>query len=209
MNKDYPEDGPDFSGMSDEELSEIVNSRSGDYTQEVVDGAKNELKKREDAPGPVEGSHQVATGEPPPPPVPLTDEAGGKLYSVGQITLATFLGTPVAGSLILARNHQALGKSGSAWTMVLVGAGATILLVILGLVLPEGVPATGFSFGACIAMYYYAKDSQGATIENHLKAGGSKGSWAVTVLVGIICSIILFALLIALALAFDYVAPPT
>jgi hypothetical protein len=199
MNEGYPKDDPDFSGMSDDELSEIVNSRSGAYPQTVVDGAKNELKKREDAAGVVEGSRQVTTGEPP-PPVLLSDEAGGKLYSVGQITLATFLGTPLAGALILARNHQALGKSGSAWREVAIGGAATVLLVVLGFILPENFPAAGFSIGSCVGMYYYAKESQGDAIESHLKPGGSKGSWAVTVIVGIICSVILFGLLFLFAL---------
>lgn len=201
------EDDLDFSGMPDDELSEIVNSRSGDYPQTVVDGAKNELKKREDAAGVAGGSQQFTTGEPP-PPVLLSDEAGGKLYSVGQITLATYLGAPLAGALILARNHQALVKSGSAWRYVAVGGAATILLTVLAFILPENFPKAGFYIVSCGGMYYYAKELQGDAIDNHLKAGGGKGSWAVTVLVAIICAVIIFGLLFALYVAYDLVAQP-
>jgi hypothetical protein len=187
--------------MSDEELSEIVNASQGRYRQELVEGAKDELKRREHDGARAESPVQVVTYEAPPPSL-SAGYTGGKLYSTGQITLATFLGAPVAGCLLLARNYQVLGKGG-AWQPLVVGAVTTILLVVIGLLLPENVPGTGLSAGGCIGMYYYAKQWQGGAIDANLKAGARQGSWLAVVLLGVSSLVVLFGLFIALAIAFD------
>ena len=43
------------------------------------------------------------------------------LYSPGQVALATFLGTPVAGCWLLARNFKKLGITGLGWVMMVLG----------------------------------------------------------------------------------------
>ncbi|HEX7318109.1 MAG TPA: hypothetical protein VF297_29670 [Pyrinomonadaceae bacterium] len=203
--------------MSDDELSEIVGAMHGRYSREVIDGAKSELENRahdvaraesdrhDDAR--VESDSQVLMVESPPSFLP-TQLSDGKLFSTGQITLATFLGAPLAGFLLLARNYQVLGKGATAWQPLLVGVVTTALLVILGLLLPENVPGTGLSMGSCIGMYYYVKQWQGGAIDAHLKAGARQGSWAAVVVLGLGCSVVLIGLLIAFALTFDVGAPP-
>ena len=214
----------DFSEMSDEELSEIVDARPGRYARELVEGAKGELEDR--AHGVVRGEgarHQDARAEsdrrvvtaewqppvpPAQPPVPATQLSDGRLFSTGQITLATFLGAPLAGCLLLARNHQVLGKGAAAWQPIVIGIVATSLLAILGLMLPENVPGVGFSFGSSFGMYYYAKQWQGGAIEAHLKAGAPQGSWWAAVVIGLGCSVILIGLLIAAVLTLGIGAEP-
>jgi hypothetical protein len=217
--------------MSDEELSEIVDARPGRYAQELVDGAKGELENRAHGVARGEGDRRhdarsesdlrVATdvSQPPvpstQPPVPSTQPPitptqlyDGRLFSNGQITLATFLGAPLAGCLLLARNHQVLGKGASAWQPLVIGLVTTTLLLILGLLLPENVPGPGLSIGSCIGMYYYAKQWQGGAIEAHLKAGAPQGSWWAAVVIGLGCSVILVGLLIAAVLTFGIGAEP-
>ncbi len=77
MNDDYSAGDIDFSGMSDDELLEIVNARLGGYRQEVVDGAKNELKNREDGTAQAASNHQVTMDEAPPPVMMGEADDGG------------------------------------------------------------------------------------------------------------------------------------
>ncbi|HEV2863031.1 MAG TPA: hypothetical protein VGX48_18595 [Pyrinomonadaceae bacterium] len=217
MNEDYSEDRLDFSGMSDDELFEIVNSRFGQYRQEMIDGAQDELRRRAERPmvepegrapdaAPAEPVRQAAEGEAP-PPAPLASVPGASVYSLGQITVATLLGSPVAGCLLLSQNSEAL-KVGSARRPLVIGIIATVVLVVLAFSLPENTPGSGFTIGACVGMYYYAKDSQGAAIESHLKAGGKRGSWPVVVLTAVVCAVVLLALLFVIVMTLDSLGVP-
>lgn len=206
MSENFSNDELDFREMLDDELVEIVNAAPGRYTQRVVEGAKNELKKREDVRARPQGNPQFTPGEAP-PPVPLVNAPDGKLFSLGQITLATFLGAPVAGSLLVARNYEALENRGAAWRSLAAGIGATILLAVIGFLLPENTPGTGLSIGSCVAAYMTAKSYQGDTIDRHLNAGGRQGSWGLTVGLGLLCGTILLGLIIAVAVAVEFAAP--
>ncbi len=218
MNEDYSEDRPDFSGMWDEELSEIVNSRFGQYRQEVVDGARDELRRRaerlNDWPKSPEQDEAPAAGGGGPvaeggvrPPAPPATVPGASVYSPGQITLAAFLGSPIAGCLLLAQNYQALGDGGRMWQPLVVGIAVTTLLVAAGFLLPEKCGGGG-GVWLSVGMYFYAKQSQGDAFENYLKAGGRKGTWPVAVLTGIVCGVVLLALFIALAMMFGVADEP-
>ena len=63
-----------------------------------------------------------------------------KLFSAGQITLATFLGAPIAGCLLLARNYRELGNGAAAWQSLVAGIVSTILLFLIAFWLPENFP---------------------------------------------------------------------
>ena len=202
MNEEHSEDGLNFSEMSDDELFEIVNSSFGRYQQKEIDDAENELKSREYNNAWVESNAQVEMGEVH-PPVLLANVPGSKLFSVGQITLATYLGAPVGGFLLLAQNHRALGQSAAAWQPLMAGVASTILLLIIAFFLPENFPHKALPAGYAAGMYYYAQQWQEGAINNHLKAGGRKGSWAATIAVGLGSMVILLGLLFAFAITFD------
>lgn len=99
-----------------------------------------------------------------------------KLYSIGQITGATFLGGPFAGGVLLALNYRALAQPAKAWKALAGGAAAMAVLVALIAVLPEGVPNGVIPVAYTIAMGGVAQHLQGALITQHLGAGGPKGS---------------------------------
>jgi hypothetical protein len=202
MNEDYSEEDLDYSEMSDDELFEIVNSGFGDYNQKVVDGAKNELENRKHDNAQIESNHQVMKGEVP-LPILLESTSGSKLFSVEQITLATFLGAPIAGCLLLAQNYRALGKGDAAWQSLVAGIVSTILLFIIVFLLPENFLGMGLAVGSCIGMRQVVKQLQGGAIDNHLKGGGRNGSWAVTTVVGLGCSVIVLGIIFGLIIAFN------
>ena len=66
-----------------------------------------------------------------------TATAGTRLFSVEQIVLATFLGAPIAGFLLLARNYQRLGNKAYARVSLLWGVVATAVLLTVTWYLPE------------------------------------------------------------------------
>jgi hypothetical protein len=196
------EDGLDFSAMSNDELFEIAHSGFGRYQQKEVDGAKNELKNREHADPRVVSNFQGVTGAAPPPGM-LTSVSDSKLYSVGQITLATYLGAPIAGCLLLAQNYRALGKRDAVWQPLVAGIASTILLFIITFFLSEDFPSKILPAVYTSMMYGFARQWQGDAINNHLQAGGRKGSWAATIMIGLGCLVIVLGLLFAFVITFD------
>lgn len=202
MNEDYSEENVNFLEMSDDELSEIVNANLGCYRRTMVDGAKEELKKREGLNSRGDSEREAASEEAYPPELRLNPPEGN-LFSVGQITLATFFGAPIAGCLLAARNYQVLGKSRSAWLSLAAGIISTTLLFIIVFFLPENFPNSPLPAVSCVGMYYYAKQSQGGAIESHFNAGGRQRSWAIPVFVGIVCSVVILALFVGAGIMFD------
>jgi hypothetical protein len=94
-----------------------------------------------------------------PPHDSMTSEASiecrcsqGKLYSLGQIMLATFLGAPLAGSLLVAAKLSSAAEIESAWRAITCGLVSTILLLIVSLLLLERFPNSLLPVIYCIAM---------------------------------------------------------
>jgi hypothetical protein len=115
-----------------------------------------------------------------------TAAAGGRpvaLYTTGQVVLATFFGTPLAGSVMMALNNRRLGQA--AGPTVLLGAIGEALVVGAGWFLPEQIPSLVFNVVTLIAMYYICNSVQGAVVQAHLAEGGQRGSTWTAVGIGL------------------------
>ena len=121
--------------------------------------------------------------------------AGARLYTDGQITLATFCGAPIAGFVLLASNYRKLGDNDRARAFVLWGAAATVALFVVVFFLPDNFPHLALPLGCCFGMRQLALQLQGRAVADHLAAGGLKGSWGVTVAVGLGCSAVILVLI--------------
>jgi len=123
-----------------------------------------------------------------PPLVPgyASDAPRYKLHLPGGATLATFLGSPVAGTLILALNYQKLGRSGAAVLSVIVGVLATILILALALMLPAKTPNALFIIPQIAVMAALAKSLQGPAVERHKQLGGKIASMWVSAGIGLV-----------------------
>lgn len=130
-----------------------------------------------------------------------------KIFALEQIGVASLLGGPIAGCLLVAKNYRVLGQGRLAWQPVVGGIVGTIVLMILAFVLPEKFPNMGLPIGSFMGTYYYAKQQQGEAIGNHLRAGGRKGSWWIPVGVSLGCAVVTITLLTGVALMFDLVPP--
>jgi len=116
-------------------------------------------------------------------PVRVASRPDYTLFDSRAVALATFLGTAVAGSLLIALNYRRLGRSGAALTAAILGVVATALLLMLVWNLPRGVSSV-IAFGVMFALKYIAKSLQGAAVAAHVQNGGALGSQAKALLLG-------------------------
>jgi len=118
-----------------------------------------------------------------------------KLFSIGQITLATFLGAPIAGCLLTAQNYRVLGKVNAAWQTLAVGIVLTVLVFIVAFALPENFPNIVLPVAYTVGCRESVKYLQGDVIASR-EAQGARGSWPIAIGVGIGCLVLLFGLIL-------------
>ena len=119
------------------------------------------------------------------------------LFSVNQITIATVLGTPIAGFLLLAQNYRKIGSIGNAWNSVAAGIGLTIIVFIIAFLLPENFPNFALPVGYSIGIRYAVQHLQGDLISKH-ESTNSTASWIKTIAVGILSLILVSAIVFVL-----------
>ena len=96
-----------------------------------------------------------------------------RLYSPGQVGLATFFGSPLAGGILLARNFYRLGERGRAWLPLVVAFLGTLGLFAIG----ASTEAPRFLGLVPLGlMIWYAEAQQGARFKQHLERGGRRAS---------------------------------
>ncbi len=133
-----------------------------------------------------------------------------RLYSLNQITLAAFLGSPLPGLWLAARNLDDLGRRGMYRRSLWWGAGLTLFNVALAFVVPDWVPglAVLLPFAFVVVTRLMANHWMGPYLAAHRAAGGAQGSWWVTILVGAVGFLVVSALLLLLPVVVrDIVSP--
>jgi len=128
------------------------------------------------------------------------------LYSNGTIVLATFLGSLIAGGLLLAINLRRLGHSNTARNVLVLSVTFMVGFFAFMSLLPDdlNIPNLLFTIPQMFAIHWAAKKFQGSALEEHTTAGGRTAStWgAVGIAVGI--AILLAGLLVAIGLAIEF-----
>jgi hypothetical protein len=126
-----------------------------------------------------------------------------ELYSVRAILLATFLGSTLAGGILMAIDYRRLMKSGAARNCVVIAILAQVPIFGLIFMLPDNVPAALVAVPQLVAMYYIANGLLGSALRAHQQAGGQEASlWkaaGIGVLGGIVVFCTVFAIIILLA----------
>ena len=118
------------------------------------------------------------------------------LHSLNAITLATFLGSPVAGAILMSLNYRRMGKPGPATVTLVLGILGTILLLGISMILPDRSPASLLAIGNVLAMWFIASKLQGDDIMYHEVVGGKIASRWKAAGIGILGLIIVFGGLI-------------
>jgi hypothetical protein len=111
------------------------------------------------------------------------DRPGHTLFSSLNVSVATFLGSVLAGSVLLAINYRRLGRGRHALLSVVIGFAATSLLCVLAFfVIPDSVPRplyTAINIAIAFGMRLVADALQGEALSAHEAAGGRVGAgWA-------------------------------
>ena len=98
-----------------------------------------------------------------------------QLFSAPSVAVATLLGAPAAGALLMAVNYRRLGKNGSAWLVMLFGMLVTGLALAWGFLIPEAA-SLSLGFGLLLGMRVLALKLQGQDVARHVSQGGRLGS---------------------------------
>jgi hypothetical protein len=111
-----------------------------------------------------------------PLPNPPAAPPAHRLHSPASVTLATLLGTPVAGGIVLALNYWKWGRKGIAAAAVAAGLLITAVFAWLAWVAPAWVPAVVFIAPSVVGGYLVAKLLQGRRYDAHIADGGKRAS---------------------------------
>jgi hypothetical protein len=110
-------------------------------------------------------------------PLPEGPRPKGSFYSPDAVGIAAFLGSPVAGSVVLALNYRVQGKNNAAIGAVVGGLAGTLGLVALATQMTSGAGLLGIAIA--FGMRAIAQSAQGEQFKAHTLAGGRPGSsWA-------------------------------
>lgn len=103
-------------------------------------------------------------------PAPQYAPPAYRLYDSSSIGLAAFLGSPLAGTVLIASNYRKLGQGSNAMLALVVGAAASGVLIFLGL--KSTASPTIASIVLFVCTWMAAKQLQDQTIKTHVAWGG-------------------------------------
>ena len=123
---------------------------------------------------------------------------GARVYRIGHIGLATFLGTPAAGAWLMASNYVALGAPEKRIGMLWLGIGATIFLLVMAYFLPVSVPALPFNIAVVIGMLAIGNSLQGKALQAYAEDGALWHSSGRAAGIGLLFGLAMAALILAI-----------
>ena len=109
-------------------------------------------------------------GYPQYPQYPQYTPPAYRLYDVGSVALAAFLGSPLAGTVLMASNYRKLSQGGNAFLALLLGATASVAEIYIGLTSTKSPAIATLVLFA--ATWFAAKELQGHAIQTHVAWGG-------------------------------------
>ena len=127
-----------------------------------------------------------------------------KLFSSAQVVVASMLGGPLAGSFLMSRNMRTWKNPESANRTTLLGLGFTLLLLLIGSMLPPQIPSEGVAIGGVYAMYAWYKTSMRTRYEMNINNGASRAPWSIAIAVGLIGLLCVSAVVVITVLVVDY-----
>jgi hypothetical protein len=97
-----------------------------------------------------------------PPKADLGDPSRARitLYTPRQVGAATFVGTPVAGCILLASNQSGLGKPEARLRTILRGMVGTLFVLAVAFVLPDSFPRLLLPTAYTVLLYGIAQTNQ-------------------------------------------------
>jgi len=102
-----------------------------------------------------------------------------RLYSPMQISIAAFIGSPVAACWCFAQNYKQLGKPETALKWLIWGCGLSFVAIFILCLLPlsKNFPHYIIPLAYSIGLREVANRIHGDTVKQHILAGGRLVSW--------------------------------
>ncbi len=128
-----------------------------------------------------------------------------RLYSSGDVAVATFLGSTMAGSLVLGFNFLQMGRPRAAYISIAGGMIGLAVMLVAAFVAQEIPTAifTGVNVGLTFGMKAIADKFQGPAMAAHAQAGGRVGAVWKAVGIGLISLVAVVAAVFGMMLRFD------
>jgi hypothetical protein len=126
----------------------------------------------------------------------------GKLYSIRQITAGTFLGGPLAGTMLMAANFREMGRVSTARNTLVGGVAASILVSLLAVILVDRFPSSALPVAYVLSLRAFANSVQGPQLAGHFSAGGGRQSnWrvlgiALACMAGLLVAVVVVSLIV-------------
>jgi len=124
-------------------------------------------------------------------PASTTPRPDYTLFNYRSVALATFLGTPIAGGILMAVNERRLGNAGRAAGTVILAILGTAVLLLVGWFIPQTLD-TFVALGAMFAMMRIAKSTQEMSVEEHVRLGGQVASMWKAAGIGVAALVVVF-----------------
>lgn len=121
-----------------------------------------------------------------------------RAFTVGQITVATLIGTPLAGCLLLALNAEALGRPERRDPIIGWGLLVTIAAMGIAFALPEGIPNLLLPALYTLGTFQTARRLQGRAIAVCRAETGGRRSHLVMLALAIACHVVVAATCISI-----------
>ncbi len=123
------------------------------------------------------------------------------LFSQTQVRIATFLGTTLAGTMLMVLNYHRTKQTAKIPQCLTIGAIATITAMSIALFLPEQ-----FGLANCIGQILFIdkwfKLSQHTLFVQHISREGKQGSWWTVVGIGLLSFLVMVVLLLLFEFGF-------
>jgi hypothetical protein len=130
-----------------------------------------------------------------------------KLYSGGQMGLATFLGGPLAGCWLLARNFKRLQRPRAA--RLAIGLGVVWMAALFAMALMVAFFGRLFGLFSIGLMIMLAYKTQGDAFLSHTRRGGRRSSWWAAIGIGLASLALVVVIVAAGAVAYAVVSQPS
>ena len=142
---------------------------------------------------------------------PLRDviSVDGKIYTVKQIQVATFLGGPLVAGYMIAENFKAFNEYDKAKKAWLTAIAVTVAVFALIFAIPESVKIPNIAFPLIYswATYILVTRYQAQQMKEHFRADGQSYNWGRAIVVALIGVAVTVVLLVIGVLGFQLFFP--
>jgi hypothetical protein len=139
----------------------------------------------------------------PVPPVPTEPKPPYALYTHKAVGLATFFGTPIAGTALMAMNYSRLGRKRLAWWAIGLGLLGTIVTFAIAMVVPTSWPLPLQLVPALVGLFAVmaiAESLQGKDVKQHVRRGGDNASMWKATGIGLISLVVVLGVFVGLSI---------